>query len=681
MTGNYLVDIPPRVNGSDETRPKAHIDESTYPILHQRSIHDNDAFWADEANRMISWFVPFKTVQYGSFERGNIAWFIEGQLNASYNLVDRWAFERPNETAIIWESDEPGNDVKISFSELLERVCQVAGVLQSMGVKKGDIVIIYMPMIPDAVVSMLACSRIGAVHSVVFAGFSSESLRDRIQDCRARIVMTSDEGRRGGRTIATKSIVDAALKECDSVEHVLVSKRTGAVDVPWVDGRDQWLNELAVRQRTYLPPVMVNSEDPLFVLYTSGSTGKPKGVVHTTAGYLLGAGLSVKHVFDVHPGDRFGCMADIGWITGHTYIVYGPLMNGTTTLLFESTPMYPTPSRYWEVVDRHQLTQFYTAPTSIRMLRRMGAEHVEKYDLSSLRVLGTVGEPINPEAWHWYNDVVGRKHCAIVDTYWMTEGGSHMITTLPGAIKSKPGAASKPFWGLEPVLLDSQTGAVLEGFDVEGVLAMSKPWPSLARTILNDHGRFLDTYMRPYPGYFFTGDSAYRDHDGYIWIRGRVDDVINVSGHRMSTSEIESALILHPGVAEAAAVGAPDEVTGQSITAFVALKPDYLGNTAEDLTKELVMQVRRAIGPFATPKRIMCVRDLPKTRSGKIVRRVLRKIVCNEADQLGDLSTLQDPSILDHLLVCDNESVEYFTDTDSRACLMRTQPMQSRHGA
>ena len=651
MSENEFINIPSRVNGSDKTRPRAHIDETMYNQMHHRSIHENDQFWAEEANRMISWYVPFKTVQYGDFGRGNIGWFLEGQLNASYNLVDRWAFERPDDIALIWEADEPGSHIYISFSELLDRVCQVAGVLHSLGVRKGDIVIIYMPMIPEAVISMLACARIGAVHSVVFAGFSSDSLRDRVQDSRTRVVMTSDEGRRGGRTIATKSIVDAALKECSSVEHVLVAKRTGAVDVPWVDGRDKWLSELAAQQRTYFPPVSMNSEDPLFVLYTSGSTGKPKGIVHTTAGYLLGAGLSVKHVFDVHPGDRFGCMADIGWITGHTYIVYGPLMNGTATLIFESTPMYPTPSRYWEVVDTHKLTQFYTAPTSIRMLRRMGPEHVQNYDLSTLRVLGTVGEPINPEAWHWYNEVVGRGHCAIVDTYWMTEGGSHMITSLPGAIKSKPGAASKPFWGLKPVLLDSQTGQELQGVDTEGVLAMSRPWPSLARTILNDHSRFLDTYMRPYPGYFFTGDSAYRDKDGYIWIRGRVDDVINVSGHRLSTSEIESALAEHPGVAESAAVGAPDELTGQTIAVFVALKPDYVYDSLEDLTKELSIKVRRAIGPFATPKRILCVRDLPKTRSGKIVRRVLRKIVCNEADQLGDLSTLSDPSVLDHLLV------------------------------
>lgn len=651
MSKAGIFDIPARLNGSDPSRPKPHIDEIVYPSMHEASVNESDKFWAEKAHDVISWYSPFRTVTYGGFERGDASWFLEGELNACYNLVDRWAIERPNDAAIIWEADEPGNHETITFSQLLERVCQTAGVLRSLGVKKGDIVVIYMPMIPDTVICMLACARLGAVHSVVFAGFSSDSLRDRVQDSQTRVVLTSDEGRRGGRTIATKSIVDAALKECPNVEHVVVAKRTGAVDVPWVDGRDKWLQELAQAQRSYLAPVPVNSEDPLFVLYTSGSTGKPKGIIHSTAGYLLGAALSVRHVFDVHPGDRFGCMADIGWITGHTYIVYGPLMNGTTTLIFESTPMYPTASRYWDVVDTHKLTQFYTAPTSIRMLRRLGTEYIEKHDLSSLRVLGTVGEPINPEAWHWYNENVGRGHCAIVDTYWMTEGGSHMITSLPGATKAKPGSAAKPFWGIQPVLLDPQTGKELSGNDIEGVLAIGKPWPSLARTILNDHSRFLDTYMRPYPGYFFTGDSAYRDHDGYIWIRGRVDDVINVSGHRLSTAEIESALVGHPGIGEAAVVGAPDEMTGQSIFAFVALKPDYHSESREALVKELTIQVRRSIGPFATPKSIVCVQDLPKTRSGKIVRRVLRKIVCNEVDSLGDLSTLSDPSVVDDLVV------------------------------
>ncbi|WFD05978.1 acetate--CoA ligase [Malassezia vespertilionis] len=646
------VDIPARVNGSNDSLPKPHIKPDEYAAMHKRSLEQSDEFWRETANKMLAWDVPFKTVQHGSFDEGNIAYFLEGHLNASYNAVDRWAIRDPNQIAIIWEADEPGEDTKITYGELLRRVCQVAGTLRSLGVKKGDLVIIYLPMIPEAAIAMLACARIGAVHSVVFAGFSADSLRDRVQDSSARVVITSDEGKRGGRTIAAKSIVDAALKECPGVEHVLVVKRTGAEDVPWVSGRDMWLEEKMKEQRAYIPPVLMSSEDPLFVLYTSGSTGRPKGIVHTTAGYILCAALTVKDVFDVHAGDKFGCMADIGWITGHTYIVYGPLVLGTTTLIFESTPMYPNPSRYWDVVDKHGLTQFYTAPTSIRLLRRMGTEHVASYKLDTLRVLGTVGEPINPEAWQWYNDNVGRGQCAIVDTYWMTEGGAHMITSLPGAIRAKPGSATVPFWGIEPVILDPHTGKELHDADAEGALVIRKPWPSVARTIMHDQARFMDTYMRAYPGYFFTGDSAARDKDGYIWIKGRVDDVINVSGHRLSTAEIESALGGHPGVAEAAVVGAPDEVTGQSITAFLALKPDYVYESGEALVKELTIQVRRAIGPFATPKRIICVEDLPKTRSGKIVRRVLRKIVCNEADQLGDLSSVSDPSIVDHLKVC-----------------------------
>lgn len=599
---------------------------------------------------MLAWDRPFDTVQHGDFERGDVSWFLGGELNAAYNAVDRWAIERGDTPAILWEADEPGEQKSITFKELLVEVSQVAGALRQLGVRKGDIVVIYLPMIPEAVIAMLACARLGAVHSVVFAGFSSDSLRDRVQDSETRIVLTSDEGCRGGRVIATKSIVDAALKECPGVEHVLVVKRTGS-NVPWVEGRDLWWYEETKKHRGYLPPVPVSSEDPLFILYTSGSTGKPKGVLHSTAGYLLGTALTTKHVFDVHKGDRFGCMADIGWITGHSYIVYGPLVNGVTTLVFESTPVYPSASRYWDCVDKYKLTQFYTAPTSIRLLRRLGDKYVSQHDLSSLRTLGTVGEPIDPEAWNWYNEHVGRKHCAIVDTYWMTESGAHMVTALPGAIRTKPGSATVPFWGVEPAILDPQSGKELEGA-AEGALAIRKPWPSVARTILNDNQRFIDTYMKVYPGYFFTGDSAARDEHGYIWIRGRVDDVINVSGHRLSTAEIESALAGHPGVAETAVVGAPDEMTGQSITAFTSMKPEFLFDSEEALVKELTIQVRRSIGPFATPKRIILVKELPKTRSGKIVRRILRKIVSNEADQLGDLSTLFDPSIVDELKVC-----------------------------
>ena len=556
----------------------------------------------------------------------------------------------PQQTAIIYEADEPGQHREITYGQLLNDVSQLANALKNMGVKKGDTVIVYLPMVPEAAVALLACARIGAVHSVVFAGFSADSLRDRAVDCEARVVITSDEGKRGGRTIATKSIVDAALKECPKVEHCIVVKRTGNEKVEMKAGRDQWFADVCSRERPYCPPTPVNSEDPLFILYTSGSTGKPKGVVHTTAGYCLGTALTVKHVFDVHENDRFACMADVGWITGHSYIVYGPLMNGTTTLIFESTPVYPTASRYWEVVKQHKITQFYTAPTSIRLLRRLGEEHVKGHDLSSLRVIGTVGEPINPEAWNWYNEHVGKKECAIVDTYWQTETGSIIITPMPGATKTKPGSATRPFWGIEPVLLDPTSGEELKGNEVEGVLAIRQPWPSMARTIFNDHQRYLETYLKPYKGFYFTGDGAARDKDGYIWIKGRVDDVLNVSGHRLSTAEIESALVGHPGVAEAAVVAIPDETTGQAIAAYVTMKDDYDGNSDQDaLTKELVVTVRKNIGPFASPKRIIIAQDLPKTRSGKIMRRILRKIASNEGDQLGDLSSLANPQIVEEL--------------------------------
>lgn len=607
-------------------------------------------FLTQAARENLSWDVPFKTVRNGGFEHGDVSWFPEGRLNASYNCVDRWAFQDPNKVAIIYEADEPGHHREITYGELLRSVSQTAEVLRRLGVKAGDNVIVYLPMIPEAAIALLACARIGAVHSVVFAGFSADSLRDRTTDSQARVVITADEGRRGGKTVNTKSIVDAALQQCPLVEHVLVVQRTGNPAVPRTPGRDlDWSEELA-KERPYSPPVPRSSEDPLFILYTSGSTGKPKGVVHSTAGYLLGAALSVKHIFDVHPNDKFACVADVGWITGHTYIVYGPLMNGVTTLIFESTPVYPTPSRYWDMVDQHKLTQFYTAPTSIRLLRRLGEEHVAKHDLSSLRVIGTVGEPINPEAWHWYNDNVGRGECAIVDTWWQTETGSIMITPLPGATQVKPGSATRPFWGIHPVLLDSQTGREVEGTDVEGVLALKYPWPSMARTIYRDHARYLETYLKPYPGYYFTGDGAARDHEGYIWIRGRVDDVINVSGHRLSTAEIESALIEHEGVAETAVVGVPDDLTGQAICAYLTLKPEAQAIPEPELLKLLVLQVRRNIGPFAAPKRIVLATDLPKTRSGKIMRRILRKIAAGEADQLGDVSSLADPSVVERLI-------------------------------
>jgi acetyl-CoA synthetase len=640
-----LYPIAPRLQGN----PKPHVDEATYKKDHETSIKNPDEFWNKLGREMISWDVPFRTVRAGGFINGDVAWFPEGQLNASYNCVDRWAYKNPDKAAIIYEADEPGNAETITYGELLKRVSQLANALKKMGVRKGDSVIIYLPMIPEAAIALLATARIGAVHSVVFAGFSSDSLRDRTVDCEARVVITTDEGKRGGRTIATKSIVDAALKECPKVEHCIVVKRTGNESVSFTKGRDQWWHDVCSRERAYCPPQPVMSEDPLFILYTSGSTGKPKGVVHTTAGYLLGTALTVKHVFDVHENDRFACMADVGWITGHSYIVYGPLMNGVTTLIFESTPVYPTPSRYWDVVQEHKITQFYTAPTSIRLLRRLGEEHVKKADLSTLRTIGSVGEPINPEAWDWYNKNVGREQCAIVDTYWQTETGSIMITPLPGATKTKPGSATRPFWGVDPVLLDPHSGEEVKGNEVEGVLAIRSPWPSMARTVYNDHERYLDTYLRPYKGYYFTGDGAARDKDGYIWIKGRVDDVLNVSGHRLSTAEIESALVGHPGVAEAAVVGIPDETTGQSILCYVSLKGDYDGPTDQALVKELVTTVRSSIGPFASPKRIIVAPDLPKTRSGKIMRRILRKIASGEGDQLGDTSSLADPAVVEKI--------------------------------
>ncbi|KAF8179847.1 hypothetical protein BJ912DRAFT_981980 [Pholiota molesta] len=620
--------VAPRLkNGPKKPHIGPHIDD--YRNAHKDTVgHESDHWWAKQAHAMLYWDRPFKTVRAGGFKTGDIVWFPEGGLNASYNCVDRWAFKHPDKTAIIYEADEPGEGREITYSELLREVCSIANVLKSFGIKKGDTVSVYLPMTWQAVAAFLACARIGAVHSVVFAGFSAESLRDRVQDCKSR-------------TIANKAIVDAALKECPLVEHVLVLQRTGN-KVAWTEGRDKWWHEEILKVPNYCPPEIMASEDPLFILYTSGSTGKPKGVVHTTGGYLLCAALTVKYVFDVHPDDKFACMADVGWITGHTYIVYGPLANGVTTTVFESTPVYPTPSRYWQTVEKHKLTQFYSAPTAIRLLRRLGSHHVEGHDLSSLRVLGSVGEPINPEAWNWYNEHVGKMQCAIVDTFWQTETGSIVVTPFPGAIETKPGSATVPFFGIETAVLDPVTGEELHGNNVEGVLVLKHPWPSIARTIYQDHKRYQETYMQPYPGYFYTGDGAARDEHGYIWIKGRVDDVINVSGHRLSTAEIESALILHKGVAETAVIGTADELTGQAVYAFVTLKPEFTYDTTDEtsLTKELVLQVRKVIGPFAAPKKIYIVPDLPKTRSGKIMRRIMRKI-------LGDLSTLAEPAVVD----------------------------------
>ncbi|KAI7891218.1 acetyl-coenzyme A synthetase [Mucor mucedo] len=624
-----------------------------YKKLWQESVDKPAEFFAKAAKEYLHWDKPFQTTMAGDFLSGNIAWFLEGELNASYNCVDRHAFATPDKVAIIHEGDDPKDVRKITYNDLLQQVCRIANVLKSLDVRKGDNVIIYMPMIPEAMVAMLACTRIGAVHSVVFAGFSADSLYDRIVDCEARVVITADEGKRGGKFVATKRIVDEALsKGIHAVDRVIVCKHTGT-DVAMTLNRDLWWHEQSENARPFCPTVPVNAEDPLFLLYTSGSTGTPKGVLHTTGGYLLEAAMTVKYIFDYHPEDIYACTADLGWITGHTYILYGPLCLGATTVLFESTPTYPDPSRFWNMVDKHKVTQFYTAPTAIRALQRLGDEWVEKCDLSSLRVIGSVGEPINPEAWKWYYEKVGHSQCAVVDTYWQTETGSIVISPLPGATPTKPGSATFPFFGIQPVILEPTTGEVLQGNGVTGVLAISKPWPSMARTVYNNHYRYMDTYLKPYPGYYFTGDGATRDNDGYIFINGRVDDVINVSGHRLSTAEIESALILNSDVSEAAVIAGFDDLTGQCIHAFCTLKPSVTSDP-EQLMKELVLQVRKTIGPFAKPKAIYVVMDLPKTRSGKILRRVLRKIVNNEHDQIGDTSTMADEGIIHHLIAMFN---------------------------
>lgn len=642
--------VPPRLLDGPEV-PYIGPNIEAYRKAYAETVgEDSDKWWGRMAMELLHWDIPFQTVRTGGFENGDIAWFPEGYINASYNCVDRWAFQTPNKTAIIYEADEPNEGAEITYSELLREVSRIANVLKSYGIQKGDTVTVYLPMTWQAVAAFLACARIGAIHSVVFAGFSSESLRDRINDCNSRVVLTSDEGRRGGKTIPVKKLADKALEGCPHVEHVLVLKRTGS-EVPWTDGRDKWWHEESAKVPNFCPPALLSAEDGLFILYTSGSTGKPKGIMHTIGGYLLGAAMTVKYVTDVHPNDRYGCMADLGWITGHTYLVYGPLANGIATTVFESTPVYPTPARFWETIDKHKLTHFYTAPTAVRLLRRLGEEHVKNADLSSLRIIGTVGEPINPEAWHWLNDHVGRKQVAIVDTFFQTETGSIVVSPLPGAIECKAGSATVPFLGIEVALLDPVSGKELEGSNVEGVLVIKNPWPSIARTVWKDHNRWRDVYLRPYPGYFYTGDGAVRDKDGYIWIKGRVDDVIKVSGHRLSTAEIESALILYPGVAEAAVVGASDELTGQAVHAFVTLKKEfsYDSNNEVNLIKELIGQVRKVIGPFASPKKVYIVSDLPKTRSGKIMRRIMRKIIAGEGDQLGDLSTLAEPSVVDFI--------------------------------
>ncbi|PGH07389.1 acetyl-coenzyme A synthetase [Helicocarpus griseus UAMH5409] len=631
----------------DKHPTRTHLkDLDEYKKLHEESIRDPDTFWARLARDLLTFEQDFHTTRNGTFTDGNISWFLGGKLNASYNCVDRHAIKDPNKVAIIYEADEPSEGRTITYGELLKEVSRLAWVLKQSGVRKGDTVGIYLPMIPEALIAFLACIRIGAVHSVVFAGFSSDSLRDRVLDAQSKVVITTDEGKRGGKLIGTKKIVDEALKQCPEVRNCIVYKRTGA-DVPWTKGRDLWWHEEVERYPNYIAPETMDSEDPLFLLYTSGSTGKPKGLMHTTAGYLVGAAATGKYVFDIHDNDRFFCGGDVGWITGHTYVVYAPLLLGSATVVFESTPAYPNFSRYWDVIEKHQVTQFYVAPTALRLLKRAGNEHIH-HQMKHLRILGSVGEPIAAEVWKWYFETVGKEDCHVIDTYWQTETGSHVITPLGGITPTKPGSASLPFFGIEPAIIDPVSGEEIEGNDVEGVLAIKQPWPSMARTVWGAHKRYMDTYLNVYKGFYFTGDGAGRDHDGYYWIRGRVDDVVNVSGHRLSTAEIEAALLEHPTVAEAAVVGIADELTGQAVNAFVSLK--NVSENPEQLSKDLVLQVRKSIGPFAAPKAVFVVDDLPKTRSGKIMRRILRKILSGEEDSLGDISTLSDPSVVSKII-------------------------------
>ncbi len=624
---------------------KAWVDAAKYQAMYDKSIADPVGFWGEHGKR-VDWIKPFNQVKDVSYTGDvHIKWFYDGTLNVAANCTDRHLAKRANQTAIIWEGDDPGESKHITYKELHEQSSRMANVLKKHGVKKGDRVTIYLPMIPEAAYAMLACARIGAVHSIVFGGFSPDSLVGRIQDCDSNFVITADEGLRGGRKVPLKANADAALKSCPSVKKMLVVKRTGG-NVAWEAGRDIWWHDEAASVSADCPAAEMSAEDPLFILYTSGSTGKPKGVLHTSGGYLVFASMTHQYVFDYHDGDIYWCTADVGWVTGHSYIVYGPLANGATTLMFEGVPNYPDASRFWQVVDKHKVNIFYTAPTAIRALMREGEGMVKKTSRASLRLLGSVGEPINPEAWLWYHRVVGDQRCPIVDTWWQTETGGILITPLPGAIATKPGSATKPFFGVKPILVDNE-GKLLEGA-TDGNLCIADSWPGQMRTVFGDHKRFVETYFSTFKGYYFTGDGCRRDEDGYYWITGRVDDVINVSGHRMGTAEVESALVAHPKVAESAVVGYPHDIKGQGIYAYVTLKAGE--HPTEELRKELVAWVRKQIGPIASPDLIQWAPGLPKTRSGKIMRRILRKIAANEHSALGDTSTLADPTVVDDLV-------------------------------
>ena len=632
---------------SPEFVAQAHVDKARYDEMYAQSVNDPEAFWGEHGKRL-DWIKPYTKVKNTTFEYPDVSirWFEDGVLNVSANCVDRHLAERADQTAIIWESDDPDVSRHITYAELSEQVNKLANVYKELGVGKGDRIVLYMPMIPEAAYAMLACTRIGAIHSIVFAGFSPEALAARIEGSQASLVITADEAPRGGRNTPLKTNVDKALEICGDTK-VLVVERTGA-DVAMKDGRDFAFGPLMAKASADCPPEPMNAEDPLFILYTSGSTGKPKGVVHTTGGYLVYASMTHQLTFDYHDGDVFWCTADVGWVTGHSYIVYGPLANGATTLMFEGVPTWPDAGRFWAVCEKHKVNQFYTAPTAIRALMAHGDEPVLKYDLSSIKVLGTVGEPINPEAWEWYNRVVGKGKAPIVDTWWQTETGGHMLTPLPGAIPTKPGSATVPFFGVQPVVLEPQTGAEINETVAEGVLAIKDSWPGQMRTVWGDHDRFVATYFADYKGYYFSGDGVRRDEDGYYWITGRVDDVLNVSGHRMGTAEIESALVAHPAVSEAAVVGFPHDIKGQGIYCYVTLMDGQ--EYTDELKAELIAWVRKEIGPIAKPDHLQWAPGLPKTRSGKIMRRILRKIAEDDYGNLGDTSTLADPSVVDDLI-------------------------------